>query len=265
MSASSHHSRRITPGWLAPAFTLIELLVVVVIIALLIAITLPALVGVRASARGFQCQMVQRSVAFDFVIFANDTLHGDRGNDAFLRGNRFTMETFQESQYGVDEFWRWGNQANTAAPDAGSHEPMRCPEIDTPIVFRSRTPCSGGAVSPPAAISYGFNLRMHRTERELMPGAFGLVPTTLNASIVDSPDVPLLLDGDGADAARLGVPAIYTAPSAGSTGPLGGDRFWFPGRRHNGTVNVAFVDGHVASSANPASESGWRWDPNARK
>ncbi len=64
-----------------PAFTLVELLMVVSIIGLLIGILTPAISGAMVRARSFKCQMAQRSVAFDFQIFADLQLHGDRGDD----------------------------------------------------------------------------------------------------------------------------------------------------------------------------------------
>ena len=240
-----------------PAFTLLELIVVIAIVVLLIALLLPALGGVMTSARGFRCQMSMRTVAFDFAVFADESLHGNRGNDALLGGSSFTLETFQESQYGVDEFWRWGDRSAVSLPDDSGNDPMRCPEVTSPIELRTDSPCSGGAVSPPAGVSYGFNLRLHREEFEPVPGAFGLRPVILGERVLDRPDTPLLIDVDGETAERLGVPALYTAPSAGSTGPFGGDRYWFPSRRHGGTANVAFVGGHVLSAESPAEFSGW--------
>lgn len=240
-----------------PAFTLLELLVVVAILTLLIGLLLPALGGAMTSARRFRCQMSMRSVAFDFAVFADETLHGDRGNDDMLGGPSFTLETFQESQYGVDEFWRWGEISTVTMPDDSGNDPMRCPEVGAPIELRADSPCSGGAVSPAASVSYGFNLRLHREEFEVIPGVYGLRPLMLDERVLDHPETPLLIDVDGEKASRLGVPPLYTAPSAGSTGPLGEERYWFPSRRHGETTNVAFIGGHVLSTRSPAELAGW--------
>lgn len=258
-----HHPRSQTPAvrGCRAGFTLLELLVVVAVVALLVGLLMPALAGAMTSARGFRCQMSQRSVAFDFNVFADEVLHGNRGNDELLGDGRFTLETFQESQYGVDEFWRWGNASVASLPDESGNDPMRCPEVDAPIELRANSPCSGGAVSPAASVSYGFNLRLHRAEVEVRPGAFGLRPVELNSRILEHPDIPLLIDVDGETARLLGVPAIYTAPSAGSVGPLSDDRFWFPSARHGGAVNVAFIGGHVLSTRTPADLAGWSGIP----
>lgn len=240
-------------------FTLIELLVVLGIIAMLIAIIAPTLSGAMSRARGFQCQMSQRSVAFDFQIFADRQLHGDRGDDG--DGSTFSIETFQESQYGVDEFWRWGDELGfIELPDAQGNDPMRCPSVRTPLTLRNNLACSNGAVGPSLSVSYGFNARLNRIEVIDSRGRPRAVNVPLRENILAHPDVPLLMDIDGARAQALGVSPIYIAPSLDSQGPYADERVWFPELRHNGKANVAFIDGHVESSSNPAGESTWRWD-----
>lgn len=241
-------------------FTLVELLVSIAIIAVLISLLLPALGSAMGSSRSFKCQMGLRSVAFDFSVFADDTLHGDRGDDERDGGSSFTLETFQESEYGVDEFWRWGEGESISMPDAAGNDPLRCPEVSGDVVLRPNSPCSGGAVSPAANVSYAFNLRLHRAEKSAPSGATRLVPVRLKEQITQQASVPLLIDVDGEAAQAGAANALYTAPSAGSSGPLGNDRFWFPSSRHGGRTNAAFIGGHVLSSGSPASEPGWRWD-----
>ena len=241
-------------------FTLLELLISIAIVAVLLAILLPALGYTVRAARGFRCQVSLRSVAFDFSVFADDNLHGERGDDQAVVGRRrFRLETFQESQYGVDEFWRWGSAATHTLPDAEKNDPMRCNEVRGPITLLNNTPCSQGAVSPARYVSYGFNMRLHRAESTGPSGQPMLRPVILSSEIMDHGRVPLAWDVDGLLAEQRGTTPVFSGPSMGSTGPYANDLFWFPGRRHNGAANFAFIDGSVSSSAQPLSEPGWEW------
>lgn len=238
-------------------FTLVEVLVTMAVIALLVALVLPGMRLAVGSARSFKCQMGQRATAFDFAIFADSELHGNRGADSSRAD--FSLETFQESLYGVDEFWRWGDVNQVSLPDAEGNDPMRCTEVRGALVLARNIPCSSGAVGPPASVSYAFNLRLFRAEVLDGEGRPRAVAVRLKESILEEGAVPLLFDGDGARAAEQRVNGLFSAPSLGDS-IFGADQFWFPSTRHNGSGNYVFVDGHVASSSRPVEESGWRWD-----
>ncbi len=243
-------------------FTLVELMVTVAIVALLVAVLLPTLGRTLRAARGFRCQMSLRSVAFDFAIFADDQLHGDRGDDARdLPRGRFRAETFQESQYGLDEFWRWQGASSHQFPDRSNNDPMRCSEVAGILTLQNNTPCSQGAIAPPEHISYTFNARLDRAESRLPSGATVLVPATLSADILQHGRVPLVWDVDGAEARARGVTPVFSAPGLpGSSGGYAGDALWFPALRHNGAANFALIDGSVAASARPTPLAhGWDW------
>jgi len=241
------------------AFSLIELLVVIAVVSTLFGILLPMLAGSVERARGFKCQMSQRTVAFDFQIFADEQLHGDRGEDSGR--SSFQIDTFQESQYGVDEYWRWGGDRLThETPDSNGNDPMRCPSVREPITLRNNIACSSGAIGPPQNVSYGFNARLDRAEIQDSYGRPRAVKVRLRSAVVQESNVPLLIDVDGRRAFELSANPIYTAPSLDSAGPYAGDRVWFPGLRHDGKANAAFMDGHVASSSAPDEEPVWRWD-----
>lgn len=238
-------------------FTLVELLLAVAIIALLIGIITPALSGAMTRARSFKCQMAQRSVVFDFQIFADPQLHGDRGDDGDKQ--TFSVETFQESQYGVDEFWRWGNAGAVNLPDAQGNDPMRCPEVRDTLRLRDNLACSNGAVGPGPSVSYGFNARLHRPEIIDPRGLPRVVTAKLRPDILGQRNVPLMLDVDGRAAMEAGINPVYIAPALDSQGPYANDRVWFPSNRHGGQTNVAFIDGHVESTPAPANEPTYNW------
>ncbi|MCA9279251.1 MAG: type II secretion system protein [Phycisphaeraceae bacterium] len=249
------HSVRI-----ARAFTLVELLVVIAIVAILLGLLVPSLRMVMGSARSMKCQVSQRSIAFDFALFADDNLHGDRGDDARKYGSsRFTLETFQESMYGVDEFWRYGNASTHTLPDASGHDPMRCPEVHGHVSVVSQTACASGAVTPAKFVSYTFNSRLHYGEVEKNKGQIGAKLMKLSSSVLNHPNVPLLWDGDGEEAERRNVVPLFGAPTLDSQVVYANDQYWFPSMRHLGSMNVAFLGGHVLSTKKPLLESDWDW------
>jgi len=239
-------------------FTLVEVIITIAIIGVLFALLLPALAGVRTRARSFRCQVTLRSLAFDFSVFADEQLQGSRGDDDRL-GDRFRLETFQESLYRVDEFWAWGDDRVHILPDTEGNDPLRCSEVSGPITLRRNSPCSGGAVGPPDNISYGFNSRLHRAETTDARGRPRTVPVELTADLLNEPMIPLVWDVDGQAARLKGSNPVFSAPSLGSRGPYAADRYWYPSARH-GMTNVAFVGGHVLSSREPLAETGWLWD-----
>ncbi len=247
------------PAQHARAFTLVELLVSIAIIAILLVIALPMLGRTMATARGFRCQVAQRSVAFDFAVFASDNMGPDRGDDEWLK-NRFRLETFQDSQYGIDEFWRWGESPTHTLPDNADNDPMRCSEVRAQITVTRTLSCTSGGVTPAENISFGFNLRLHR-QPVVDGGSYRLDPVLLSGAVLESGSTPLFWDVDGRVAVSRGLDPIFTAPSLDDGAVLGDNRFWFPARRHNGASNVAFIDGHVDSSRDPLAEAGWAWKP----
>lgn len=237
----------------AHGFTLIELMIVVAIVGVLLTLLLPTASRAIKAARGFKCQMAQRAVAFDFQIFADDRLHGSRGHDDALATGRFRLETFQESQYQIDEFWKWGETPEVTMPDAQGNDPMRCAAVKGEITLRRNEPCTGNAISPRELISFGFNMRLHRRAADGRP-------VQLSSRILEEAgNVPLLWDVDGEVAAARNLVPVFSAPSLGEGGMLADDRFWFPAARHNGAANYAFIDGHVESSAKPLDMTDWDW------
>lgn len=256
--SSRRRSERPTAG----GYTLIELLATIAIIALLIGLMIPALSSSITAARAFKCQMALRSVTFDFMIFADDDLHGDRGDDTrYLPSRRFRLETFLESQYRVDEFWAWGSGVNSyTLPDAGGYDPLRCSEVRSDIVLRRSTPCSQGAVGPPASVSYGFNARLHRPEYTNAAGQVFAPLISLRSDILDHTQIPLAWDVDGREAGRRGAEPIFSAPTLDSTQVFANDRMWYPSMRHGGVMQIAFMGGHVVATSRPLEQSQWRWD-----
>src|ERR1044071_6153598 len=107
------------------AFTLIELLVVVGVVAVLLAILLPALSAGRSAANDLRCRAQLRYVAQSFLLFATDSSGVNRGDSEQIADRLFRLEDFQESMYGISEFWT-GPKADRAAYTSPL-PPMICP------------------------------------------------------------------------------------------------------------------------------------------
>ncbi len=240
----------------ARAFTLIELLISIAIIAVLIAVLLPALGLGREYARGFRCQMNLRSVAFDFGIFADDNLHGNRGDDEAFQSS-FALETFIENQYGVSEFWSHGN--GQTATRTTADDVMRCSEVAGPVVMRKNVPCSQGAISPTQNVSYTFNARLHQAEVVNKNGRVGVKAVRLTgAKVLAQNELPLVWDLDGTAAVAAQALPHFSAPALDSVNVYADNSRWFPSGRHAGRGNYALVDGSVHATSKPL-ETGWNW------
>ncbi|QKK09286.1 MAG: type II secretion system protein [Planctomycetota bacterium] len=250
--------RRVAGCRCAPGFSLIELLVVIAVIALVIGLLLPSLAKSIATARQFRCQVSLRSVGFDFGVFADDTMYGDRGNDERI-APRFKLETFQESEYGIDEFWRWGDKDSQPLPDAEGNDPMRCSEVQGGLTLQRGAPCRSGGVGPTENVSFTFNGRLDRAPRRGTDGP-RWTQVTLTDGVVSEPGIPLAWDVDGPVAASRGMSPVFSAPALDATsGPFADGSLWFPALRHNGAVNVLFTDQSVAPSTDPLGETDWKW------
>lgn len=248
----------------ARAFTLVELLVTIAIVITLIALLLPALARGIASARAFRCQVSLRTVAFDFRVFADPQTSRARGDDDQRYGRgRFSLETFIESEYGVDEFWD-KNDPRTMIERSDRSDPLRCAEVAGPLQLRRNVPCRSGAIGPAENVSYTFNSRLFRIETIDSRGRPRTREATLTPDVAARGLTPLVWDVDGPEAGRRGVTPHWSAPALDSRSAYARDRLWFPGFRHAGQGNFALIDGSVHSASDPLTQPGWRWEYQPR-
>lgn len=241
-------------------FTLVEMLVTISIIAVLLALMLPGVFSALAASRRHACMMNLRRTTTDFIVFADTNLGTQRGDDEkTLPKGQFLLSTFVESQYEIHEFWTGGS--GPAFLPLSQEHPLRCPDVKTPVLL-SNGPCTGGAgggISPPAGVSYGFNMRLHKRPPVGSAPSVGFI--RLKSSILQQPGVPLVWDHDAASLASRGISdTSFSAPTLTSTGPYAGDRYWSPASRHARGMNVAFIDGHAEHTTDPLRMSNARWD-----
>lgn len=232
------------------AFTILEITIVIGIIAVLVSLMLPALQQCRRAARNLKCASQLQRIAFDFRLFADDFAAQSRGGSDALGEKFFYIEDFQEKLYGLSEFWDTPNAVR--ADVDSSKSPMLCPEGKLSLKKRALVPCSSGAVFPKQNVSIGFNRRLFR------PGPL-FNPVMLTGKVLNYPNIPLAMDVDGDKAVAARKDPYYLAPPTVKTDGYDQGAFWFPGVRHGGRANVAFVGGQVESSELPASEVGWNW------
>jgi Tfp pilus assembly protein PilE len=242
------------------AVTLIELLVVLGIIAVLVAVLMPALSFGRQAAHDLKCRANMRSVIISFNQFADPTASGRRGDSEKLGASRFQLEDFQESVYGVSEFWQ--GQASRRQTIQANEQVMVCPAGATQLDRKSGVPCDSGAVGPASNITIGFNMRLHTMTRFIEDKAFG-AKAVLTDKMLTMADVPLLFDVDGQLADDRGALPYYSAPPIPRMAKRDiyfGGHFWFPAMRHRMRMNIGYIGGHVVSTANPLGEPWTRWD-----
>ena len=137
---------------------------------------------------------VSRRLTRDEVLIARGT------DEQQFSPGLFRAETFLDSQFGVDEFWAYGNVPVHQMPDTQGRDPMRCPEVRGTIELRRFSACTQGGVGPAQNISFGMNVRFHLSESRAiagLPSGAVLSSRILDGFGVVSPSAIPLLTGYG--------------------------------------------------------------------
>lgn len=210
-----------------------------------------------------KCASNLRTVSIQFQLFAQGDVPEGRGDSAPL-GSSFRINDFQDYLYRIDEFWR--PPEVLAATQDRDAEPTVCPAGPGPLHKLPGASCGPHAFRPIEHVTLAVNMRL---SQPVMPfnGGLVLAPTgtvRVREDILNHPYVPLALDVDARDASSRTVEPFYTAPpQPGASDPYSRGRFWMPSVRHDARTNVAFVGGHVLSSAHPEEEP-WDWGYQAQ-
>lgn len=249
-------------------FTLIELLVVISIIALLIAILLPALGAARRSAQTIQCASNNRQMAIASLSFEAD-------NQGYIpiAGKLWNLTPQQVPQLQVDrqgnpmtlvailaEYMDMGFDKSTTVAlgqdqqDLGRMQPFLCPlqsEVPTNALYLQFVPT--GYAAPRSALSFGFNEALfgNKTGSDRIGGNINRVKDTSR----------VMLFGDAKPRNQSGFTTDWiTFPNReGQNGfDESLDRLYTSGytafdlERHQGNMNISFLDGH-GETAQPES------------
>ena len=224
-----------------PGFTLIELLVVIAVIALLMAILLPALQAVRKQAQGTACQANLRQWSLVLSMYTNE--HDGR----FFRPRRFATSARSAWPYRLR---RYGADSNDLllCPAASRHEVRPEPDAANPIRSLGSTSTAWKIFvwNPQVTFSgsYGFNYGIRDFyEEEFRPTRIRFPGRRYGTRA----ERPYLLDCIFTEA-RADPGLMFDEPpkyeDEVEVGPFG-DMRYFCINRHSGHVNGMFLDASV--------------------
>lgn len=221
-------------------FTLIELLVVISIIALLIAILLPALAAARDTAVAIKCLSQQRDIGLAMDTYAVDhdselPISGDIDSNRNVNGKLSRWPALVGPYY--NKFIN-SSSSLSASEQVYSFEHFKCPtQVDIP---------ASSAIGV-----YGYN-RFFTNWTAVRP-SWGW----RSKDQIDSPtQLPLLADTGGIQTKAGGLHLSWEGPhpDARDFGWEGPTTNAGPSPNHNGVTNYLFADGHAESIGD-----NWPW------
>jgi len=209
-------------------FTLIELLVVISIIALLLAILMPALAKVRKQAKNVACQSNLKQWGIVFSMYTGD-------NNSYF-----------PCHWHIDDEHCW---MNALRPYYKDEKLLLCPAATKPVENGGRQPFAawGGTVwgKKYPYFSYGLNDWVLSSWGSASQGLEPMLWKTCNVN--HGAEIPVLLD---ASYPFSNNPSVFDEPPR-----YDGDNLWsdttgdnmkrFCLNRHDGGVNCVFVDSSV--------------------
>ena len=194
-------------------FTLIELLVVIAIIAILAAMLMPALAQARARAHSVQCANNLSSLGRAMMFYVAD----NKEHFKYCPGTTYGNSYGRYNSTGAP-FWRYvGAQRNENTRPTRVQKTYICP---SPILL----------TGDHQTYSYGYNypLGYHKADNK----------STRHRYLSET----MLFVDNGARVSGLTQYAFYST----SDNPTGTNAKNF-GRRHNGSGNLVYADGHTGS------------------
>lgn len=246
----------------ARAFTLVELMVVIGIIAMLVALMLPALGKARRSARAVACQSNLRQMGIGWQLYTSE--HKGRLPDYLWGANAPSASAQANAESAWNGYWI-GLLNQYKIRTSGLLCPEASDEMDNGRFLGGahaawsgkyqawgtavRYPGADGKVDPglkaPAAGSYrigsyGFNGNL--TASTPSADRWG----TKAMSVRSTEDVPLFFDATWVDTfLSANDPVPYPMPATVNGSADGPSAWRFLIDRHNYGINMVFADGHA--------------------
>jgi prepilin-type N-terminal cleavage/methylation domain-containing protein/prepilin-type processing-associated H-X9-DG protein len=229
--SSPHYSARQIPG-----FTLVELLVVMAIIAMLLSILMPVLGNARELAKRLKCGTNLHQLMLAWFMYADD-------HDGIVMPGK-DYNKFPDSDVDT-QFWtgRWRDddskpQGGSLFPEEGYLYPYAPNgKLNACPTFRKQM-----TLSDHGQLGYGYNFRYLSAQDDWQTGSVYITHWTKLARITRASRVVAFADcGRNKKNSGLGFPRemtpFLTPPRAQYPSFQG---------RHDGTGNVAWVDGHIS-------------------
>lgn len=214
------------------AFTLMELLVVISIIALLIAILTPGLEQARLSARMTQCQASLRELGVGTHIYMVDH-DGYLPLPYYMNGEYNWFDQVVRGVMGFDLKYR--EKGKQKGSTTGFKSDFWCPEQSTYIPSNTIPGRAGYLWSPPSDRTYGMND---------FGAANSLAPHLRKHAEFSYPAATYLYT-DTSPSHPWGTHATHGLYWPLHFGGRAHEPTFYVDYRHQGQVNMAYVDGHV--------------------
>ena len=219
-------------------FTLIELLVVISIIALLVAILLPCLQGVRRRAGAVSCQTRLRQWGLAFKMYTDENRGRWMSRPFWLEATiPFWSTTAKDIQYNLPSHKLIPERCITLCPMTG---------LDKPSPFDATFhPWATGHMAAKSkkfvAISYQFNAWLHSGQDNYSDNGRPIGPSSWRTCNVKGvANIPVLGDGHVS-----GDYPFHTDVPPGGDEPVSTPRMPQCINRHNGGINMLFLDWSV--------------------